>query len=38
MTHEYHPKINVDSGVEDIRIALIHYYENDRFEILRQKN
>lgn len=37
VTHEYHPKINVDSGVEDIRIALIHYYENDRFEVLRRK-
>lgn len=34
---EYKDSFNVDSGVESIRNELIHYYENERFEILKRK-
>lgn len=34
---EYNPSFSVDSGINEIRAALIRYYETERFEVLRKK-
>ena len=34
---EYKLNYEIDSGIEDIYIELINYYENERFEILKRK-
>jgi len=34
---EHECSFNIDAGVDEIRNELIHYYENERFEILKRK-
>jgi len=34
---EFKSSFEVDSGIDEIRLELIHYYENERFDVLKRK-